>query len=292
MPDSPRHFRSAWERQLSRKSYPESLGNIIRVEAGTFIDRVLHANEREAGDLVGSILAGDAYVLKNAHSEDHIDSLRSRLIAWRSEQSVDNTQKITEGCLDYHAVNDVLWEGKEYYQTLEHTHGFFRWNGDPLGIFAMLDPYWRAIKMLSGNDPAAFLHATPRNGTIDKLAVYQYPMTFGKVTKHADPSTTQKLLLNLPMGKTGRDYAFGSSGFYAVDGDTGKKIYLEHTMNLGDYICLCPSVHHGADPVQPFNKEPDKKADWESPRGRWLLTAISVPSHEVKNRVSTVAIND
>lgn len=285
-------FKTVWETALQDKPYPQWLRNVIRIDAKEFVDYVAAATDKDATDLVNSIMAGDAYILKNAHTSQAIDALRERIFSWRSERSPDNTQKIIEGCSDYHAVNSIPREGKEYYQTIERTHGFFRWNGDPLDIFSMLDPYWGAIKELSGHGVDAFITATPRDGTIDKLAVYQYPMSFGRVSKHFDPPADQKLLLNLPMGMIGRDYGFGPYGFYAIDGDSGKRIYLEHMMNFGDYVCICPTVHHGADPVQPVSSVPDSTPEWESSRGRWLLTAISVPSHEVESRVSTVAVNN
>lgn len=286
------YFRDSWEKALHRKAYPKFLRHVIRIPAKEFVSMVGEANQETADHFVDSVISGDAYVLKNAHSESEIDDLRRRLVEWRNECEESSFDKILEGCPDSHKIYDVEIEGPNVYQTFNHTHGFYRWNGDPVGIFAMINPNWEAIKILSGKHPEAFVQATPKNGTIDKLAVYQYPMTFGGVTKHYDPSADQKLLLNLPMGKIHRDYGFGEYGFYAVDGDTGKHMFLEHAMNFGDYICICPTVHHGAEPVQPIDGPPDIAPDWGSERGRWLLTALSTPSHEVKDRKATVAVNE
>lgn len=286
------HFKECWEQALQHKAYPHFLRNIIRIDANEFVTTVRNADRTIAGDLVESVISGDAYVLKNAHSEAEIDRLRQMIVEWRVNREQAESEKILEGCRDIYKINDVEVVGPGYYQVLEHTHGFFRWNNDPLGIFTMLDPYWEAIKILSGHHPQAFAKSTPRDGVIDKLTIYQYPMAIGKVTTHYDPPESQKLLLNLPMGKVGRDYGYGEYGFYVVDSGTGKNIFLEHMMNFGDYICICPTVHHGATPPQPVNGAFDAAPDWESERGRWLLTAISVPSHHVKDRKSTVAVID
>lgn len=290
--ESSSYFAECWAEQLQERAYPSFLRSIVRIDANEFVATVKSADRKTARDIIDSILSGDAYVLKNAHSEDEIDSLRQRIFKWRNGQAQADSERILEGRPDYHKINDVEMIGPHYYQTYEHAHGFFRWNGDPLGIFAMIDPYWAAIKLVSGNPADAFHKATPVDGIIDKLAVYQYPMTIGGVSKHYDPPAHQKLLFNLLLSKVGRDYGYGECGFYAVDGDSGKNIYLEHTMNFGDYICVCPTVHHGATPAQPVNGQPDEVIDWESDRGRWLLAALAVPSHHVENRLSTVAVND
>jgi hypothetical protein len=286
------YFKESWKRALRTKAYPSFLRHVIRMDAKEFVAMVQEADQKSADDLVGSVIAGDAYVLKNAHAEEEVDSLRQRIVEWKNARKQDSFDQIREGCSDFHKIYDVEREGKNFYKTCNHTYEFYRWNGDPLKIFSMITPYWEAIKVLSGHHPEAFLNATPKDGTIDKLAIYQYPMSFGRVTKHYDPPADQKLLLNLPMGKIGRDYGFGEYGFYAVDGDSRKNVFLEHVMNFGDSICLCPTVHHGAEPAHPINRKPDTTPDWESDRGRWLLTALSTPSHEVKNRMATVAVND
>lgn len=289
--DSHLHFKECWQDTLTTREYPSFLRHIIRIDAGEFVDMVSRADAQTAREIIDSVLSGDAYVLKNAHSETDVDCLRHRIVAWRQSLDQAESEKILEGRTDYHKCNNTDLVGPEYYQTCEHAHGFFRWNDDPVAIFSMIDPYWKAIKILSGNQATDFVDSTPRDGIIDKLAVYQYPMTFGRVTKHYDPPAHQKLLFNLPMGKVGRDYGFGEYGFYVIDGDTGKQIFLEHAMNFGDYICICPTVHHGANAVQPVSGVPDEEIDWTSDRGRWLLAALAVPSHHTTNRQSTVAVN-
>lgn len=286
------YFREYWNAALATGTYPSFLRHIIRIDAEEFVRSIREADAQTAKELVDSILAGDAYVLKNAHREEEVDELRRRIVHWRFYIKYTDSEQILEGRTNYHKLNNTEFVGSNYYQTCEHAHGFFRWNEDTVGIFPLVDPYWEAIKIVSGNAPDAFVENTPEDGVIDKLAVYQYPMTFGRVTKHYDPPTNQKLLLNLPMGKIGRDYGFGEYGFYAIDGDSRKQIFLEHTMNFGDYVCVCPTVHHGAQPVQPVHNNPDTEIDWKSDRGRWLLAALAVPSHHVAERNSTVAVND
>jgi hypothetical protein len=300
-----KHFKNSWEKSLSRPpkiidkyapsfltNYPHFLRHITRYDANEFVDNVMNANQNTAENLVESVISGDLIVLKGAHTGNEIKGLRRRIMEWRSSQPQAENERIEEGCQDFHKINETEREGKNSYKTKDHPHIFFRWNSDPIGIFSKIDKYWSAVKVLSGLPPNSFKNSTPKDGIIDKLTIFQYPMGFGRITKHRDPPQNQKLLLNLPMSEMGVDYARGDSGFYLVDGKSGNNFYVENLTELGDYVLACPSMHHGAQPPMPIDQISLNHLNWETELGRWLLAAISIPSHHVEERNSTIAIND
>ena len=274
------------------KGYPHFVRHIRRYDAQKFVEMVNNADEKTAFELVDSVLSGDIFVLKGAYTEEEVDALRNRILSWRNKTPQAENEKIVEGRQDFHKVNNVEMQGDSYNKTKDHPHVFFRWNGDNVGAFKMIDPYWEAIKIFSGLPSDSFIKSTPKDGVIDKLSVFQYPLGFGKITKHRDPPQSQKLLLNMTLNKRGRDFAYGESGFYLVDGKSGKNVYVENIVEYGSYMCASPSLHHGAQPPMALDGSKNDKPEWETEKGRGLLAAISVPSHHVEKRDSTVAVNN
>jgi hypothetical protein len=298
-------FKQSWEKALSQphkeidkdaphylKNYPHFLRNIVRYDSEEFVNLVMKADQVTADKLVESIISGDLIILKGAHTESEIKEMRQKIMNWRSSIQQAEHEKIEEGRQDFHKINAVEKSGSTYYKTKDHPHIFFRWNKDPAGIFNKIDKYWAAVKVISGLPPDSFLNSTPKDGVIDKLTVFQYPLGYGRITKHRDPPQNQKLLLNLPMSKMGSDFSRGETGFYLVDGKSGNNVYVENVTEIGDYVLTCPSMHHGANSPLPVSGPISTEPNWETEEGRWLLAAISVPSHHVEERNSTIAVNN
>jgi hypothetical protein len=293
------HFKKSWERALPSghisheySEYPEYFRNLIKIDANEFVDKINNADQKTADEIVNSILAGDAYIWQGALTEKEIKEIKNAVLDWRSNLSEAKDENIIEGCEDSHIINADGKRGTGKYKVVNHSHLFFRWNGDQLAIFRKIDKYWDATKVLSGFPPSSFKATKPRHGTVDKLSIFQYPMDFGNISMHRDPPQFQKILLNMTMSEIGKDYASGNNGTYVVSGETKEKVYVENHAALGDFISICPAVRHGAPGPTYVDGHKDEKPKWNTPIGRWFLHTMIVPSHYVENRFSTLGIDD
>ena len=110
------------------------------------------------------------------------------------------------------------------YHSLEHSYYFFGWNDDDLGIFNLVDKYWSAVKVLSGNKATDFRKNRPKDGVVDRISVIHYPEGSGYISVHCDPDKTQKTLLGCPLTTMGKDYPFGKQGFTVFDNGISSKL--------------------------------------------------------------------
>ena len=281
------HFKEEWDKIEDVKTYPHYLRNIIIIDADEFASKVFSASEQEAKSLVNSIYSGDAYILKNALSPEHVESLKEKVFNW-SKTVEEKYFEMRDGCPDYHTINKISKAPMGGYISLEHSYVFFRHNNS-IDIFNPFERYWEAIKVLSGNSKYAYKNNTPSSGIIDRITLLQYPIGFGKITKHYDSSKSQKLLLGNIMTQIGEDYDYGENGFYLVDKNK-KNIYIENLVQKGDFVCAYPTMYHGVPTIK--KRGASEEVDWNSTSGRWYLQCYSAESHEVKNREYTVAIKD
>ena len=282
------YFKEQWKKIESVKTYPHYLRNIIIMDADNFVDKVLNASEREAKDMVNSIYNGDAYILKNAFSDELVEDLKQKVYNW-SLTVKPGFHEMRDGCPDYHCINSTPNGPKGGYTSLEHSYVFFRHNKSELNIFEPFEKYWEAIKVLGGNKKEIFKNNAPSDGIIDRITFLQYPIGYGKITKHYDSSRSQKLLLGNLFTQIGEDYDYGVNGFYLVDKNQ-KNIYIENIAQKGDFVCVSPTMYHGVPTIK--KADVSSKTEWDNINGRWYLQCYSAESHEVKNRQYSVAIED
>lgn len=282
-------FKAEWERIENVDTYPHYLRDIITMKAEDFVEKVMNASEDEILELVNSVYSGDAYILKGAYSPSEVDSMKKKVHNW--SQSIEpEFKKMIDGCPDYHCFNKEPKGPKDGYVSLEHSYVFFRHNEDKMGFFKRLDRYWDAIKVLSGRSKDSFKSNIPSDGIIDRITFLQYPIGYGKISKHYDSSKGQKLLLGNILTQIGEDYDYGENGFYLV-GKNGKNIYIENNgVQKGDFVCVYPTLYHGVPVITKSGSSGGP--DWSSDAGRWYLQCYSAESHEVKDREYTVAIKD
>jgi len=282
-------FKKAWEDRETVETRPHYIRNIIMVNADEFYDKVMNATEDVVFDLVESIYNGDAYVLKDAFDEEFIDEFKEKVFIW--SKGIENKSfEMRDGCPDYHCVYDEPQGPVGGYTSLEHSYVFFRHNKNPLDVFLPLDKYWQAIKVLSGHDKGAYKDNIPSDGLIDRITFLQYPINYGKITKHFDSPKSQKLLLGMLMSQIGQDYDYGKNGFYLVD-NKQRKVYIENVCKKGDFVCVYPTLYHGVPTVSKGDKFL-KHLDWNSTEGRWYLQCYTAESHEVEGREYSTAVRD
>ena len=273
MNDVVSQFREVWETAEKETPNPHFLRNIIILDADEFINKIRTANQQDILELVSSIYAGDAYILKNAVSKEITENIKERVVNW-SATTPEGYQPMIEGCTNYHSITDTGRGPEGGYTSLEHSYVFFRHDKDPLYLFDEFDKYFQAVKILSGNEPNAFVGNTPIDGVIDRITFIQYPVGFGKITTHFDPAKTQKLLIGGIFSQIGEHYNFGENGFYLVDKNR-KNIYLENLITQGDFICAYPTMYHG---VPTVTGDTGSEMGWDSTGGRWYMQCYSPES--------------
>jgi hypothetical protein len=285
-------FRKAWIKEESNNigdSAPHHINNIIVKDASEFIQSISRPSyDSYKYNLVKSIYAGDAYILKNAFSQDYLMDLKHEIYEWGKETPA-KFHKMLDGCPDYHIINDKVPKGESDYRSTEHSYVFFRWNKSITKLFQDINQYFEMVKIISGQKPNAYVDSIPSDGIIDRLSFLHYPHNVGEITKHYDSAKYQKMLVGATLTEMGVDYPHGEYGFYLVD-KHNKKIHMENIASLGDLICVYPTLYHGVTIPRPTDGS--KKIDWSDIGGRWYLQIYSPESHEVKDREYTTAIND
>lgn len=283
------YFKEEWISLDDVYTFPHYLRNIINIEANEFVDIIHNCSKNEAINIVRSIYSGDAYVLKNALTEEHVETLKHDIYEW-SLGIKQEFHQMLDGCPDYHYITDKPCGPEGGYISIEHSYIFYRHNiiSKSLNVYSYFDKYWEAIKVLSGNDKDAFVKNIPSDGAIDRISILQYPYNIGQITKHYDSPRNQKLLLGCLLSQIGIDYDYGENGFYVLD-HRGRKIYMEHLAKKGDFICVAPSLYHG---VPTVTKRNVNDVNWNSMNGRWYAACYTAQSHEVPDRDYSVGIRD
>jgi hypothetical protein len=267
-------FASRWKAVESSRPIPRFLRNLVKVDFQEVKKKVLAEDEAFADKFVESIYSGDAYIFQNVFDPETLRKLRKTLHEY-GQKTPFGSSKILDGCPDGHEITDTSARTSGY-KVVDHSYYFFRWNGDPLGIFSLVTETWRIFKILSGNSPTACENNIPSQGLVDRLQVIQYPSGAGKLTTHSDPSGFQKMLIGLPLTAAGKDYKKG--GFYLLNSKK-EAVNFESEIELGSITSVYPGMFHGVDHI-----DPDCTVDWKSDRGRWYIAIFTPTSHHVENR--------
>lgn len=270
-------FAAFWAELERSKPRPQWIRRVIDISYDELTAKVTGADEATARQLTESLYAGDVFIVKGAIPGDFCRSAVNSVFEFGRQQPA-SFHKMLDGCPDFHRVidNDVT---KSYSVTaIRHGYYFFRWNGDPLGLFGPITEQWRVFKTLSGLKPNAYEVNLPRDGVVDRLIFYRYPKGGGQLKTHVDPTNNHKLIMSTPLSTRGID--FQSGGIYFVDSDD-QLVDVESHLESGDSTIAYPTVQHGVSPV-----DPTEPIDWKTINGRWLIGMASVDSDHVAERVT------
>lgn len=268
-------FAARWQALVSEETLPKYLRRVQVVRYADFRARV------QTGDigLVDDVYAGDVLILKGTLDEKVGRELCRRAFEW-SKTSPPSFHKILDGSPDFHRVIDAKASQAYASQSMRHAYYFYRWNGDPIGIFEAMNERWRTFKYFSGLAPDQYERNLPSDLVVDRLILYQYPLGTGGLKLHSDPINNQKLVMGGFLSQRGVDYRAG--GIYFLRPDESKEDMEPH-VDPGDFMLVFPTVFHGVDTV-----DPGTPLDWDSSGGRWFIGPASIDSDYVERRQTTV----
>lgn len=265
---------AGWAQYWQDRELPNRTRSINEISWYEFVEAAVE-NELAAKVMVGSLLAGDVWILKGAFRPEFMRQMRARCIAWERSRPV-SFHKMLEGTPDFHRIIDPETGKKYAFKGCKHSAYFYRWNDDPLGIWPEITARWRIAKLAMGLAADAYENFTPKDGVVDRIQIVRYPPAIGYLEPHADPHLHQRCFFGAYMSRRGIDYQGG--GFYLV-GRNDEIIEIEDRLEVGDATLGCATLVHG---VAPCDRH--KTPDWERSDGRWFLSMYSNASDEVRNR--------
>jgi hypothetical protein len=271
-------FGAAWDEVLAAGAPAMSVGTIQRVEYHPFVDRIFSGDRGLVRDLVRSIYAGDVYVFLNAYQPQVLKELKGASYRWASGQPTQEP-KLVDGVPDYRSRRDWHAEDKGGYSSTYDMMHFYRWNGDPLGVFKIFADQYRLLRVISGFAPDAIAGNRPSDGIVDRVEISHYPTGVGGIAFHSDPLMAQRFQLTLTLTEFGKDF---KKGGFAVGSKDGEIVRVEPLAPIGSMFGFMPSVCHGVEVI-----DPDLPVDWEGPTGRWYASTSMVTSETVAKREVT-----
>jgi hypothetical protein len=271
-------FGAAWEDVLASGAPAMSVGTIQRVEYRPFVDRIFSGDSAFIRDMVRSIYAGDVYVFLNVYQPPMLKALKDASYRWASQQPTQEP-KLVDGVPDYRSRRDWHAEEKGGYSSTYDMMHFYRWNGDPLGVFNLFADQYRLLRVISGFAPDAVAGNLPSDGIVDRIEISHYPRGIGGIAFHSDPLMAQRFQLTLTLTEFGKDF---KKGGFAVGSQDGQIVRVEPLAPIGSMFGFMPSVCHGVEVI-----DPDLPVDWEGPTGRWYASTSMVTSAAVAKREVT-----
>lgn len=267
-----RTFAQAWSEV---KNPPDRFRSIRVVRWDAFAALVKSERYYFVNTFVGSLMCGDAWLLKGAFPPEFMRDLIEKTIAWTRSRP-GSFHKMLDGCPDFHRAIDLETAKLYSIAACKHSAYFFRWNDDPLGIWPAITERWRVLKKAMGMKPDEYESNKPSDGPTDRIQVVRYPPDIGYLEPHRDAAENQPCFISGYMSKRGVDYQGG--GFYFVDED-GKARYAEDMIEVGDLCIGHANLLHGVAPA-----DRGKPVDWDSSDGRWFLGLYSNESDYVQKR--------
>jgi hypothetical protein len=269
-------FKKIWEAIESPQTQPKYLKSLVKMDYQEFARKVTDRESDFISNLIESLYAGDCYIFQGAFSESFMRETIEKVDQfWSKEPS--SFHKMTEGCPDFHRIQDEEVAAKYVFKSVRHSYYCFHWNGDPLGIIPPIMERWRLFKFIGGYRFDEYETNTPKDGIVDRIQVARY-LPQGYSETHVDPFENQKVFISGFMGKRGIDYERG--GFYVV-GEGDKFVDVEDDIEVGDVGIGYATVAHGVDRI-----DPHKEADWDNKDGRWWLGLYSNSTDTGKKRAT------
>lgn len=270
-------YLKAWEKIESDDTRPAYGRNIVEVDYQEFKAKVVAEDPKFVKEVVESLYAGDAYLLKNGFSQEFVTNLIDK-VQDNWERTESSFYQMLEGCPDYHRIVDAEAAANYTFKNIRHSQYWFPWNGDPMGVSAEIMDRWSIFKYLGGFKYDEYVGNTPKDGIVDRFQVARYLPGSGISETHTDPYENQRVIISVYLSKRGVHYQEG--GFYVV-GPGNQLMDMEHLIDVGDIGINYATVMHGVDLV-----DPGKPTDWASMEGRWWMGLYSNSSDHVKERVT------
>ena len=85
------------------------------------------------------------------------------------------------------------------------------------------------------------------------------------------------------MSKESVDFRTGGLTFFDK---TGAKKNMELFIEPGDMVVFYPTLYHSVEPV-----DPEAPLNWDFDAGRWTILFVSIDSHLVPNRATSLPCN-
>jgi hypothetical protein len=268
-------YKRRWDEVLNSETIPSYLRSVVRTSFPQFRNDVYSGSRSFCERFVDSIFGGDLWIIDGALSAEKVAESKRLVLSFREGQP-ETDPKIVEGVRNYHQIFDGSAAPKGGYVAADHSHYFYRWNGDDHGLFALVDDIWKLTKIVSGKAPNEYESNTPKDFLIDKIHVIQYPSGAGKITEHVDPYITMKVNVGIFLTTRGVDY--DSGGFFISRGPK-QPVMLDSNIRAGDMVLWFPHLVHGVETV-----DTTRVVDWKSTGGRWYLHLNTVESGLVKER--------
>lgn len=264
-------MKNIWQNIEANGAPPDRVTDVAQMPLEYM--RQMIADERTHESVAKALYSGVVFILKGAFTPAFMAQTRA-FVPLHFSGEPSSFHKMLEGAPDFHRIIDEETGRKYSFPCCKHSYYFYRWNGDPLGLFSEADKFWRPMKRLMGLSELEYEQNTPKDGVVDRLQIVRYPPTIGGLAPHADPYKHQRLFLSGYMSK--RDVDYHGGGFYLVQSD-GSKLNIEDRIDVGDAAIGYATVQHGVDPCE---GEPD----WSNDDGRWFFSMYSNASDEVAER--------
>lgn len=259
-------YPGLWEEAEMFGLRPERYQGLVVIDWEYFADRVTAGDPAFAGELVRSLYAGRAWLLRGAFAESWMRELRAKTAAWTRSRE-QSFHKMIDGAPDFHRMIDAETGKKYAVEACKHSAYFFRWNDDPLGIWPAITERWRILKVAMGLRHDEYEANLPHDGPVDRIQVVRYPPAIGFLEPHQDAWQNQRCFISGYMSKRGDD--FHNGGFYFV-GPGNEIIDAEDAIEVGDLCIGYASVMHGVAPC-----DRGKMPSWDLENGRWFLGLYS-----------------
>lgn len=261
------NLQVAWEHFSLKLDEPSMINDIHVLDYKGFEKNLKTADKIFAFDLVEQLLMGDAFILKQAFSENTCKDI----INWcysHISQTETSDYKITKGVPNFHRIVDDEIIKENSISQIKHSHYFFRWNKDTFGIWPKLTSLLHVAKLVSGHDKNHYKSNSTSFEETNCLEIVRYP-SGGRQLKPNLGIKNKKRKLNyfLILNTRGESYMDGG---YCAEGQDGEKIDFEMYLSTGDVLMHYPTINNYVEEV-----DPKSKLEWSSTNGKWVIDFYS-----------------
>lgn len=272
---------ACWAELEASQPAPRWMRQIVKMPYDEFAATVTKADAAGAQQIIKSLYAGDVYIIKATFPVEFCRNMIETVYEF-GKRTPASFHKMFDGCPNFHRIIDRGVTTNYSVTAVRHGYYFFRWNGNPLGLFEPITARWRHFKTLSGLRPDSFEANIPSDGVVDRLMFYLYPKGGGQLKTHVDPINNHKIIIGGLLSTRGIDFQSGGI-YFLTSKDTVTDI--EDHVQIGDFVIAYPTVHHGVSPI-----DISEPIDWETVDGRWFIGLGSVDSDHVAQRVTASRI--